>query len=97
MRGVQLGYFLPAQPQAQRTSGNFIRTFAALMSAPMRPGLDPRRFADTLRMPQPERPVLSADSVFWRQEHGVPPMDAPSSTMGRAFLPADGERVGQHV
>lgn len=60
-----------AAPHVQRSAGNFIKTFAAFMSVPMRPGIDPRRFADTLRLPQPDRPLLSADSALWREEHGL--------------------------
>jgi uncharacterized protein YbjT (DUF2867 family) len=86
-----------AQPQAQRTAANFIKTFAGFMSLPMRPGFNPRRFADTLWMPQPERPVLSADSALWRQEHGVPPKESTASVKGRVARPAASERVAQRV
>lgn len=71
-----------AQPQAQRTMGNFLKAFAGFMSVPMRPGCNPDRFARKLWMPQPARPVLSADSALWREEHGVP--QRPAATPGKA-------------
>ena len=85
------------QPQAQRTVGNFLKAFAGFMSVPMRPGFNPRRFGDTLWMPQPEGPVLSADSAFWRQEHGVLPKEAPSPAKMRGARPVADERVAQRV
>ncbi len=42
------------------------------MSVPMRPGFNPDRFEQALKMPRPQKPVLSAASALWRQEHGVP-------------------------
>ena len=33
-----------AQPQAQRTTGNFLKAFAGFMSVPMRPGFNPDKF-----------------------------------------------------
>ena len=86
-----------AQPQAQRTAGNLIRTFAGSMSVPMRPGINPRRFADTLWMPQPERPSLSADSTLWREEHGVALNDCPAPATANAIRPTPSERVAQRV
>ena len=86
-----------AQPQAQRTAGNFIKTFAGFMSVPMRPGINPRRFADTLRMPQPEQPLLSADSALWREEHGVASNDGSAPATPDAVRPNPRERVAQHV
>lgn len=86
-----------AQPQAQRTVGNFAKAFAGFMSVPLRPGFNPRRFADTLWMPQPERPMLSADSVLWRQEHGVPPLASTAPAGGHVAHPASSERVAQRA
>ena len=60
-----------ARPEAQRTFNNFARTFAGFMSVPMRPGLNPDRFQRALWMHEPAKPLLSADSPFWRQEHGI--------------------------
>jgi len=86
-----------AQPQAQRTAGNFIKTFAGFMSVPMRPGINPRRFADTLWMPQPNRPLLSADSALWREEHGVALNNGSASAKANAIHPTPSERVAQRV
>ena len=61
-----------ARPEMQRTPGNFLRVLAGFMSVPMRPGFNPDRFARTLWMPQPKRPILSGNSAFWRQEHSIP-------------------------
>ena len=85
------------QPQAQRTVSNFLKAFAGFMSVPMRPGFNPRRFADTLWMPQPERPVLSADSAFWRQEHGVGPKEVPVLPKTHGVRSVASEPVVQQV
>ena len=84
-----------AQPQAQRTAGNFIKTLAGFMSVPMRPGLSPDRFSRTLLTPQPTRPVLSADSDFWRREHGIPAKDAATSPRAAGPRPVPDRRVAQ--
>lgn len=68
-----------AKPEARRTARNFMRTFAGFMSVPMRPGIDPRQFAETMMMPRLNRQFLSADSSLWRQEHGVTSGDWPAS------------------
>jgi uncharacterized protein YbjT (DUF2867 family) len=60
-----------ARPEMQRTAGNFLRAFAGFMSVPLRPGFNPDRFARTLWMPRSKRPLLSAESALWRQEHNV--------------------------
>ena len=60
-----------AHPDAQRSAGAFMRAFAGFMSVPMRPGFNPDRFNRALRVPEPARTLLSADSDLWRQEHGV--------------------------
>ena len=86
-----------AQPQVQRTAGNFIKTFAGFMSVPMRPGFNPRRFADTLWMPQPERPLLSADSSLWREEHGVALNNCSAPATATAIRPIPSERIAQRV
>jgi uncharacterized protein YbjT (DUF2867 family) len=86
-----------AQPQAQRTAGNFMRAFAGFMSVPMRPGFNPRRFARTLWTPQPRTPVLSADSALWRQEHGVVPKDPIAPSRAPAIHALSGEPVAQRA
>ena len=86
-----------AQPQMERTAVNFIKTFAGFMSVPMRPGINPRRFADALWMPQPERPLLSADSALWREEHGLALNDVPAPATANAIRPTPGERVAQRA
>ncbi len=70
-----------ARPETRQTTSNFLRTLAGFLSVPMRPGFNPDRFARTLWLPQPARPMLSANSARWRQEHGVDPMPiAPPET-----------------
>lgn len=86
-----------ALPDARRTAGNFIKTFAGFMSVPMRPGINPRGFADKLWMPRPERPQLSADSELWREEHGVARNDRSAFATATAFRPSASERVAQPV
>ncbi len=86
-----------ALPDARRTAGNFIKTFAGFMSVPMRPGINPSRFAEELWMPQPEQPQLSADSALWREEHGVARNDRPPLATATAFRPTPSERVAQPV
>ena len=82
-----------SRPEAQRTAGAFLRTFAGFMSLPMRPGFDPAGYARKLRMPQPRRPELSAESAFWRQEHGVALTDATASGKPPPGRAAPRERV----
>lgn len=60
-----------ARPEAQRTAGAFLAALAGFISVPMRPGLNPARYRRMLRTPELARPLLSADSSFWRREHGV--------------------------
>ena len=86
-----------AQAQNQRTAGNFIKTFASFMSVPMRSGINPRRFAKTLWMPQPERPSLSADSPYWHQEHGGSPSEGRTSAAAKAIRSIYAERVAQRA
>ncbi len=86
-----------AQPQAQRTAANFIKTFAGFMSVPLRPGINPRRFADALWMPRPNRLLLSADSALWREEHGVALNSKSAPARANAISPTPSERVAQRV
>ena len=60
-----------ARPEAKRSLGNFLKAFAGFTSVPMRPGFNRDAFNKRLRIPTPERPVLSADSALWRREHGI--------------------------
>ena len=58
-------------PEVQRSFNKFARVVGGFMSIPLRTGFNPERFAKTLQMPRPKRGVLSADSGFWRHEHGL--------------------------
>lgn len=86
-----------AQPQAERTVGNFLVAFAGFMSVPMRPGFNPVSYARKMGMPQPGRPVLSADSPLWRQEHGVPAKDVPPRDRVPVSRVAAAERIPQQA
>ena len=68
-----------AQPQAQRTVGNFLRAFAGFMAVPMRPGFDTVGYNRKLRVPEPLHPVLSADSALWRKERDIAPAGAAAA------------------
>lgn len=86
-----------AQPQAQRTVRRFVGTLVGFLSVPMRPGINPQRFADTLQTPQPERPLLSADSKLWREEHRVETELRDAPTTAKVIRPRPDERVGLRV
>lgn len=86
-----------AQSPARRTTGSVLKTFADFMSVPMRPGLNARRFADTLWMPKPERPLLSADSALWKEEHGVALHDRSTTATANVTNPMRREPVAQGV
>lgn len=86
-----------ARPELQRTAGNVIRTLAGFLSVPMRPGINPREFADTLWMPQLKRPLLSADSALWREEHGVEFDHGAASTAADAIRMMQGPLVANRV
>lgn len=74
-----------ARPGVRRTPGNVLATLAGFLTVPLRPGVDPARFERALCMPVAGQPVLSAESEFWRQEHGIPPKEVarPYETGGR--------------
>ncbi len=81
-----------ARPEALRNASNFLATLADFMSVPLRPGCHPKKFERTLMMPQSSRPVLSADSEFWRHEHGVSlkagtPGEPAACAWGRGLTP----------
>jgi len=67
------------------------------MSVPLRPGINPRRFADALWMPRPNRLLLSADSALWREEHGVALNSKSAPARANAISPTPSERVAQRV
>jgi NAD(P)H dehydrogenase (quinone) len=71
-----------AHPQVQSTPGAFLKTLAAFMSVPLRPGMNPRRYAEALRLPRPDRPILSADSALWRGEHGATVSESVAQATG---------------
>lgn len=58
-----------AQPQNQRTLGNWLREFARFMIAPLTPGLNFDRYDRELRRPFPSTPRVAVDSATWRDEH----------------------------
>ena len=82
-----------SQPQAQRTAANFLKAFAGFMSVPIRPGFNADRFARKLWLPQPEHPVLSANSALWRQEHGIPPKATGETSNARDKVTAPRKQV----
>jgi uncharacterized protein YbjT (DUF2867 family) len=82
-----------ARPEARRTAGQFLRSFAGFMSVPMRPGFNPDRYARSLGMPQPQFCVLSAESALWRREHGIAPQDMVPPERPPARIAPIGARV----
>ena len=60
-----------AQPRAQRTVGNTLRAFAALMTVPMRPGMSPARYERQQGFPIPSAPRLAMEDVAWKEQRGI--------------------------
>jgi hypothetical protein len=69
-----------ARPEAQRTPGNWLRTFIDFMRNPLRPGYNVERLDRELRFPAPPLPLLAMANELWKVEHGAqsaqrPPME----------------------
>jgi NAD(P)H dehydrogenase (quinone) len=60
-----------AQTRNQRTAGNWLRTFAQFMIAPLSPGFNLRRYERELLRPFPSQPQFAPDSRVWRREHAI--------------------------
>jgi NAD(P)H dehydrogenase (quinone) len=60
-----------AQPGNQRTFGNWLRTFAQFMIAPLSPGFRFDRYDRELRRPFPLQPQFVTESKVWRCEHAI--------------------------
>jgi hypothetical protein len=58
-------------PRNQRTIGNWLRTFAQFILAPLSPGINFDRYDRELRRPFPSEPEFAPDSKVWRREHAV--------------------------
>lgn len=58
-----------AQPQNQRTRGNWLRLFAQFMMSPLSPGFNLDRYDSELRRPFPARPQFAPESEIWKREH----------------------------
>jgi hypothetical protein len=69
-----------ASPSNQRTLGNWLRTFAQFMLAPLSPGINFDRYDRELRRPFPSEPQFAVDSKVWRREHAIA---AERGTSGR--------------
>jgi hypothetical protein len=55
----------------RRTLGNWLRTFAQFLIAPLSPGFGLERYDRELRRPFPSAPQLAPQSERWRHEHGI--------------------------
>jgi uncharacterized protein YbjT (DUF2867 family) len=60
-----------ALPGNQRTFGNWLRTFAQLMMAPLSPGFNFDRYDRELRRPFPSESQFATESKVWRREHAI--------------------------
>lgn len=60
-----------ARPEAQRTFGNWLRTFVDFMRTPVSPGYNPERLDHELRFPLPEAPSMAMANGRWKAEHGA--------------------------
>lgn len=57
-----------AQPEAQRTFANWLRTLAHFTLTPLSPGYNPERLDRELRCPAPALPLLAMSNEFWKLE-----------------------------
>ncbi len=57
-----------AQPEARRTTGNTLRAFGALMTVPMRQGLNPARYERQQNFPHPSTPRAAMQDDQWRAQ-----------------------------
>ena len=60
-----------SSPQNQRTLGNWLRTFAQFMLAPLSPSINFDRYDRELRRPFPSEPQFAPESNVWRREHAI--------------------------
>ena len=60
-----------AQPDNQRTLGNWLRQFAQFMVTPFRRAYNLDRYDRDLRRPFPSEPKFAPDSEIWRREHAI--------------------------
>jgi len=60
-----------AQPQNQRSFGNWLRYATQFLIAPVSPSFNLERYDRELRRPFPSEPKFSTESKVWRREHGV--------------------------
>jgi hypothetical protein len=58
-----------ALPHMQRTFSNVARALATFMTVPLRPGLDPERYAKRLSLPAAPTPLFALESERWKREH----------------------------
>jgi NAD(P)H dehydrogenase (quinone) len=60
-----------ARPEAQRSFGNWLRTFVDFMRTPLSPGYNVQRLERELRFPFPTAPRLAMANERWKVEHGA--------------------------
>jgi NAD(P)H dehydrogenase (quinone) len=60
-----------ARPEAERTFGNWLRTFVGFMRNPVSPGYNLERLDRELRFPMPPVPRLAMANERWKAEHGA--------------------------
>ena len=71
-----------AQPQNQRTLGNWLRQFAEFMIAPLSPGFNLDRYDRELRRPFPSEPQSASESKVWLREHGITDLAKSTASVG---------------
>jgi len=60
-----------AQPAAQRTFANRLRTLTDFLRTPLTPGYNPERLDRELRFPAPPLPLLAMANDLWKVEHSA--------------------------
>jgi uncharacterized protein YbjT (DUF2867 family) len=80
-----------ALPQMQRTFSNVARALADFMTVPFRPGLDPERYAEQLRLPMAATPLYDLQSERWKLEHSqhVALQEIARDVVRRESIPAE--------
>ncbi len=70
-----------AHPRNLPTFGNWLRTLAQFMIAPLSPGFNLDRYDRELRRPFPSEPQLAPEGKVWRREHGIAEPAEPAASV----------------
>ena len=65
-----------AQPRAQRTIANTLRTFGAFMTVPMRPGINAARYERRQGFPAPSAPRSAMADTAWKEQRTITALSA---------------------